>query len=284
MLPMNNLSHLGSRRFCVASLGLLLWLGGALYSPARADEVCSEANRENICFKMRHLRAGINAFDSQRELMQLNPPFFAALGVAMQDTAKKLRLEYGLAIIDHIEALLRLETLSKKVAEQAAYGNPDMLTTANQIRFQCMTCHSTERRGGGVDWSEIFAYDWQAIAKHCNSGQNINPYLCRSMNAMLSSYGYLLTANQAKLFNYSMTEQAALELVRILADLKQKRFEHLPEDWRAQAETEARTIAQMAKEKNPAVFEQATRITNTCERCHQQTGPSAPLVLPAFRW
>ena len=253
---------------------------------AQAEGVCEGANRQNVCLKMRHLRASINVLDAQRELMQINPNFYTAMGLSLSSAAAKARMDYGYGIPEHITGLSRVEQMSIDMANQALTGDLNMVKTANVIRFQCATCHAQNSgTAGNVDWDNIFKYDWEEIAKHCN-GEQHNPYLCRSMNGMLSAYGYLLTAYDADLTNFAMTREAADEIVRILTDIKVKGFDHLPEDLRLIAENEAREVSQMARDQNPDVFERASKITNACQQCHARASGSrpAPLNLSKFKF
>jgi hypothetical protein len=238
---------------------------------AFAEGVCEGSNREGVCLKMRHLRASVNALDAQRELMQITPNYLVSLGVVLLNTAQKVRADYGFGIPEHLMGLSGIEKLSRDLTAQAAANNVEMLKTANLIRNQCASCHATSNHVGGVDWDNIFDYDWNAIAAHCNSSE-ANPYLCKSMNGMLSAYGYLITGYQAGLPDFAMTRQAAEEIARILVDLKAKGFNHLPEELRAQAEAEAREVSAMAADKNPDVFLRATQITNACQKCHEKAG------------
>lgn len=256
-----------------------------LSSTAQAEGVCEGANRTNVCLKMRHLRASINALDSQRELMQINPSYFAAIGLAISNAAVKSKADYGFGIPEHIQGLSGVERMGIDLATQAASGDMEMLKTANSIRYQCATCHAPSNNAGDVDWENIFKYDWESITKHCNAAE-YNPYLCRSMNGMLSAYGYMITAYQAELPNFTMTRQSADEIVRILTDIKEKGFNHLPEDLRLLALNEAREVSQMAQDENPAVFERATRITNACQQCHERGSYSRPASLnfKKFSW
>jgi hypothetical protein len=253
---------------------------------AYAEGVCEGSNKESVCLKMRHMRASINALDAQRELMQVNPSFFAALGAALRQTAAKVRTEYGIGIPEHLMGISGVERLGEELAIEAVDNNIDMLKTANQIRNQCASCHASGNSAGGVDWDQIFNYDWNEITQHCNKGER-NPYLCRSMNGMLSAYGYLMTAHDANMPNFSMTQQAADEITRILVDIQVKGFNHLPEDLRDAAEAEARMISKMAADKNPEVFERATQITNACQKCHALSSVSTSfksLGLGKFSW
>jgi len=248
-------------------------------SIALASGVCEDSSRKDICLKMRHMRASINALDAQRELMQVNPSYFEAMGAVLIMTVNKVQKEYGLGIPEHFMGLSGVEKLSIQLTKEASDRNVDMLKTANLIRNECATCHSTTNTNGSIDWDKIFNYDWNAIAEHCNNSDH-NPYLCRSMNGMLSAYGYILTAQEANLPNFAMTQQTADEVVRILVDLKVKKFNHLPEDLRNQAESAAREVSQMAAELNPNVFERATHMTAACQQCHAQTrrGPEFNLT------
>jgi hypothetical protein len=246
-------------------VGLMIF-GGTTQAAA---SMCTSSDKPEVCYNMRHLRASINALDAQRELMQVNPGYLAALGLALRDTAVYIRSIIGPGIPEHHMGLSGVERLGGELATQAATMNTDMLKTANVIRNQCATCHGPANPNGGVDWDRVFNYDWQQITEHCNTAER-NPYLCRSMNGMLSAYGYLLTGHDAKKRDFTMTRQAADEIARILVDLRTKGFNHMPEELRSQAEADARVIAQMAMEKNPEVFERATRMTNACQECHER--------------
>ncbi|MEQ1664975.1 MAG: hypothetical protein ABL927_06320 [Bdellovibrionales bacterium] len=236
-----------------------------------AEGACDDSSRKSVCLKMRHMRASINALDAQRELMQVNPAFISALGSVLVVTVEQVKNDYGIGIPEHLMGLAGVEKLSAQLTQEAINKDVNMLKTANIIRNQCASCHATSQTDGRIDWDRIFNYDWNAITEHCNSDDH-NPYLCRSMNGMLSSYGYLLTAYEAGLPNYQMTEQAANEVVRILVDIKQKGFSHLPEDLRNQSEAEARIVSKMATERNPQVFKRATQMTEVCQQCHVRSG------------
>lgn len=244
---------------CLLVLGTQSSWAGVCRSGSGADQLCS---------RMRHLRAQIFALDSQRELMQINSSYMYAMGLSISDNANMILPLLGLGIPEHHMGISGAARLGKELSNQAYRNDGDMVVTANQIREQCITCHAQERPPGGVKWDEIFRKDWTYISIQC-AQPGRNPYLCKSMNGMLSAYGYLFTAQDASVQDFSMTEQAAMEIARILADLKSKNFSHLPEEYRQKAEGDARELASLAAAKNPAAFERIKTVANACMECHK---------------
>ncbi len=226
-------------------------------------------NRE-VCYKMNHLRAQIHALDGQRELMQMNPSFYTAIGKSLSTTADTILHLLGPGLPEHQQGLAGVKQLGDEIASNATKNDVSMAVNANLVRSKCATCHATANPAGGVKWDDIFKTDWTQISMRC-SDFGRNPYLCKSMNGMLSSYGYLLTGYNADMKNYEMTEQAANEVVRILTDIKAKNFRHLPEPLRLQAESAAREVATLAAQRDPAVFERSLSVANACMQCHQAT-------------
>jgi len=229
----------------------------------------AQADTSGVYLKMAHLRAQINAMDAQRELMQINLPYMEALGTNLSATAEDVLNNIGPGIPEHQMGLSGVSRLGTQIADLASKNNVDLLVKANSVRNQCVACHGDTNPPGGVDWDSIFRSDWNHITDRCN-GNNKNPYLCKSMNGMLSAYGSLLTASNAEIQNFEMTRYAADEIVRILVDLKTKNFHHLSSALRDEAEADARELSHLAAQRNPVAFEKILTVTNACTKCHER--------------
>lgn len=247
-------------------------------TPTHAASLCDEPlrNRE-ICLGMQHMKAQIHALDAQRELMQVNPSYLGNLGRTLSETAHELVRKFGPSIPEHLRGLNGVDRLGQDLASKAAKNDSDMMRVANTIRMNCATCHTADAGNSHQPrWDQVFGSDWGKIATHCSeAGQN--PYLCRSMNGMLSAYGYLLTSYQFNARDFGMTSQASREIIRILEDVQAKNFTHLPEDLRKEALAAAKEVNLLASARDPMAFEKGVGVVNACLKCHEQEfGPSDP--------
>ena len=245
-----------------------------------AVQAMSAATDEEIALQMRYLRAQINALDAQRELMQINASYMDVLGRSLSKTAEDVLMDIGPGIPEHQMGLSGVSRLGLEISKLAKNNDVEMLVRANEVRNQCATCHTEANPPGGVDWDHIFRSDWNHTVLHCNT-QARSPYLCRSMNGMLSAYGTLLTAYEAEIENFEMVEYSATEIVRILKDLKAKNFRHLPENLRMKAEKDAADLLQLAVDRNPDAFQKAPGITAACTQCHAQAASGGGWTSPA---
>jgi hypothetical protein len=159
--------------------------------------------------------------------------------------------------------------MGQELASKAARGDARMMATANSIRSNCATCHSEINPPNGIGWYDIFRYDWSQISYRCNQFGK-NPYLCKSMNGLLSAHSYHRTSYEAKIEDYDLTREAAVEMVRILEDLKKQGFRHLPEKRREDAIVAAQEVADMARARDSAVFEKSRTLMNACMQCHAE--------------
>ena len=250
---------------------------GILFSAhAFGAAVCDDPTRNTaICEKMYHLRSQIFALDAQRELMQVNPDYMKAIGRSLSVTAKDILRRIGPGLPEHHQALSGVVRSGENLSDLAAKADPQMLVQANTIRMNCATCHNS-RLSGNPSWEDVFGNDWAKISVQCVM-EGKNPYLCKSMNGMLSAYGYLYTGFRTDIQDFTMTAEAADEIVRILEDLKRKNFYHLPEELRSAALQLARETSSLARARNTAAFEKGYSIMNTCTKCHDEKfGPVDP--------
>lgn len=252
----------------------LMLLIGLVSLTAFSNERVLNSNEQDVILRMRTLRAQINLFDAQKELMQINFPYLAAVGTSLNSNANEILKILGPGLPEHQMGISGAAQLGSEIAELASKEDVLALNKANLVRNNCATCHASENPPGGVNWDQLFQYDWSSIVVGCNSADK-NPYLCRSMNGLLSAYGYLLASKEAHIEDFEMTGQVANELVRILVDIKTKNFNHLPEDIRSKAEKDSRELASLAQDRNPSVFEKAPGVIKACQECHSKVSYSS---------
>lgn len=253
------------------SLTKLLSLSAVLIftnSMAHAAGLCGvNSTSPDWCNRMGHLRATINSLDSQRELMQMNFEHLLNLGVSLEQNAQQLQSITPTKVADHAQALDTIKTMGADLTRLSKLSSPEALVVANSVRSQCLNCHNSSNPTREIIWNDVFGYDWFKVSKDC-SMEGRNPYLCKSMNAMMTSYNHLLTAYKAGIKNYAVTGSVGKEVVRVLRDLKEKNFNHLGEANRQMAEAKAQEVVDLAKAQNPDVFEKAFDLTSTCMNCH----------------
>lgn len=240
-----------------------------------AADLCDEhAADQEICYKMNNLRAQIHALDAQRELMQVNPSYLEAFGFSLARSARAILKIIKPGIPEHNMGLAEVAKLGNELAKNAIESDSSaMLITANLVKNNCATCHTGRNPANGNDWNRVFKNDWSVISKRCNEPGR-NPYLCKSMNGILSAYSFQGTAASANIQDFEMTQKTSEEVMRILVDLKNKKFKHFDSKLRDRAEATAAEVAQLASEKNALAFEKSKELLNTCTQCHQATGNS----------
>lgn len=246
-----------------------------LFSMHAFGAVCDDPTRNTvICEEMSHLQAQIFVLDAQRELMQVNPAYTKAVGQTLTATARSVLRHMGPGLPEHRQALSSVASGGENLSALAEQRDPQMLVQANLLRVNCATCHQS-RLNGNPSWKDLFGNDWTKIAATCATGGK-NPYLCKSMYGMLSAYGYLYSGFRTNVQSLEMTAEAADEIIRILEDLKQKNFNHLPEELRQEALQAARETSQLARANNTAAFEKGYGIMNACTKCHDERNNLPP--------
>ena len=222
---------------------------------------------------MNHLRSQVHVADAQRELMQVNWRYMETLGKALSATARSLLGLVSPGIPEHLQGLSGVLKSGEEISSLAASQDPKVMTVANLLKLNCTSCHSGTHADGTPGMGDLFTKSWTEISAHC-AQEGKNPYLCKSMNGMITAFGYLQSAESSKLTHFEMTEQAASEIVRILEDLKAKNYQHLPEALRMEALEAAREVQLLARSRNPGAFVKGTEIINACLKCHDsQMGP-----------
>ena len=244
------------------------------FANAQASGICMDPMHDNdICQRMRHLKATINGVDAQRDLVVINYPYMEALAANMRENGSAMLQHLEDSNSSHAKGIRNLVFLATQMQQTAIDKDPETFTRANLIRNNCMTCHAADNPTSGVKWNEVFKRDWAQITVGCNS-EGRNPYLCKSMNGMVTAYGQMITAYVAGITDYRLTEMSSLEVVRILQSLKMNNYVHMQEDIRKEAEDRATEIAALAKAQNPEVFEKSFELPNSCMHCHESIGGS----------
>jgi hypothetical protein len=256
----------------LAITGMLLT--ALISSNSLAAGLCTDPlHQQEVCFRMKHMRSTINAIDAQRELMRINYDYLGVLASSLKTNSTEIVGKISMENPDHVEGLKAIGRMASDMESYSKLGNPNAVVSANMLRSRCVSCHTNDSPPSGVKWGDVFKYDWEKISKNCNLPGR-NPYLCKSMNGMLSAYGQLMTAYIAGIKNFELTEQASTEVVRILQEIKKHNFLHMSEAIRAEAEAKATEIVNLAKAKDESVFEKSYQLPQTCMKCHEENGQS----------
>lgn len=223
--------------------------------------------KDELCFKMRHLRSQVMALGAQRELMQVNYPYLAVLGREVALLANSIDAN-KLGELGHPDGLEGLKAGSESLVDLATQKDPLALSAANTLQKKCATCHTQSGPSGGShSWDKIFKHDWEQVSKNC-SKEGRQPYLCKSMNGLLSAYASILTAENAERKSLASVKVSAEEIARIAGDLKAKGMLHGSEVIMNDVETKALETVKLASENNEEAFTKATDITASCLECH----------------
>lgn len=242
--------------------------------------VCEDPTRDaDTCYKMRHLKSQINLMDAQRDLMQVNYGFMNALASDINDLVTDLLQNNNESGI--LTGLQGVQAAVIPVIEYSRMNDPRALISANQVRKQCLTCHSTFEPRSGFTWGEISRQSWTTITRKCNnelpathedynySNTPRNPYRCKSMHGMFSALEYFLTAKQANRLNFSMTEMASAEIVRISKDLIEKNMVHqYNPDLLVGVYSNAYQLYQLAQQQDASTDTKRVELSYSCASCH----------------
>lgn len=222
--------------------------------------------KDDLCFKMRHLRSQIMALGEQRELMQVNYSYLNILGQEVLALSNSIDPTKA-AELGHPEGLEGLKVGSQSLIDLSTQKDPLALAAANTLQKKCASCHNQTGPGGGHSWDKIFKHDWETVSKNCSREGRV-PYLCKSMNGMLSAYATILTGPNANQKNLGAVREGTLEVARIAADLKVKGMFHGSEETMNAVETKALLAAKLASENNEEAYNVAQEITTGCMECH----------------
>jgi mono/diheme cytochrome c family protein len=248
------------KSFIFTVVTMILGLNAAMGS------VCDDPLKGELCFNMRYLRSQVMALGEQRELMQVNYPYLGT--IAQEINAITLYLDQSKLVgVEHSPGILAIQAKAQTLLNEATAQDPMALATANVIQKQCASCHSQASASSGIGWDQIFKSDWEQIVKNC-SKEGRTPYLCRSMNGMMTAYAGIYSADQLGRQNYFSLKQSAMELARIATDLKAKKMFHGSEDMMDDVMVRTNEVVQLASAENPDVWAKATLITQSCMQCH----------------
>jgi len=251
-------------RFSVTFLfGLSLF---SVPSHAESTDSCLAPGRNTqTCFEMKQIRSALNLIDAQRDLMQLNYPYLEAVSQDLNFVLSSIiiRSESN----PHMGPLSAVRNQVSLLGSQAAAQDIRAVQTGNEIRSKCLACHAAEVAPAGRSWDEISKGSWDTQSKICLE-EGHNPYVCRSMLAMLAPLTYINAAERNNYQSYVMTEKVADEVGRIAKDMSQKKVLHSADLPFEQIALEAAVVATMAKNQNPAVFGYASNLRNSCMYCH----------------
>lgn len=239
---------------------------GLVQSNAAERPFCSDPMRRGeLCYNMRYLKSQVLALGAQRELMQVNYPYLQIIGLEIDSIAQNLR-DNKLINAEHESGILAVQEKAKQLATEAQASDYLALATANVIQKRCVACHSATAPISGIEWDQIFKNDWENIVKNC-SREGRTPYLCKSMNGMLSSYSGILASSQLGRKSFPALKQSALEIARIASDLQNKKIYHQTEPLSG-VQAKAEEVAKLAEQENPEAFEKGLMITQSCMQCH----------------
>ena len=262
---------------------LISFLGAVQVQAAR---VCStNTSHVEFCQKMNHLGTSINALESQSALMRFNPSYLLGMAFSVRETTEQLAPLLPQNISTHKDAFFRLHQMATQLDQESRSSNPEMYVTVNKISQTCQSCHSVSHQNpaqGQMHWNQMFGSNWSKIIAEC-SLDGKNPYMCKSMNAIAINFNHIVTASVAKIQNYTVTLTNAREILRILKDLRLKRFDHMGANVSQKAEQEAQAVIDLATQRNPLVFERARNLNQTCMQCHNQVAAFVPRSVSQFR-
>lgn len=249
----------------IVLLILVMTNGLFVYSQPNSAPLCSDPLHGELCYNMRYLRSQVLAIGAQRELMQVNYNYLNIIGGEISSIIKTLQ-DSQMISESHRAGLMGVQEKAQQLITEASAQDPQSLATANVIQKRCAACHSQTAPVSGIEWDQIFKNDWENIVKNC-SREGRTPYLCKSMNGMLSSYAGILAASQLGRKNFEALRASASEIVRISTDLQVKKLYHSTEPL-GNVQERAEEVARLAKEENPEAFEKGVLITQSCMQCH----------------
>ncbi len=243
---------------------------------AVAGSICDDPLASNmVCKEMKNMRSHILVLEAQRDLVQFNLPFVETVSASLAHTAETLSEKLPSDLISHRPALLAIARQAKQASRMAEGNNPDALMISNTLRMNCTTCHASDIELGEGKLGNVFKSDWNAITARCNQ-LGSNPYLCKQMYGMISNYGYIVSAYIAGIQDFKMTAEISSEMSRIAKDLKTKNFVHSRSELLQIVSNTADEATMLAKNQDPAAFEKAYSVIETCNKCHSETWGSSP--------
>jgi mono/diheme cytochrome c family protein len=250
----------------------------SLQSASADTGLCSDPLKGELCYNMVYLRSQMLALGEQRELMQVNYPYLSSIGKEIRDITEYL-FRSSLVGTIHAEGLQSIKTRSLTLVELANAEDPLAMAAANGIQKTCANCHTRNgSSSSGLSWEQIFKNDWDNIVKNC-SREGRTPYMCRSMNGMMTAYAGIFAQNQLGRKSVEALKQSAMEISRIATDLRNKRLLHDSTAIYEEVVAKADEVAQLADGDLEGAFAKGLLITQACMGCHGNLNVNRPWMV-----
>lgn len=237
-----------------------------------AGGLCSDPfHQTEVCERMRYLKASLNVLDGQRELNQVNYPYLAAIGATMKNDVVGIMNVIDMTEADHLKAL---KDLKNNVTELEALANASDIKAAGKsvgLKASCTTCHAGEKPPSGVKWGDVFYYNWTQVVQDCDNNGG-NPYICRNMNGLLTTYSHILTQMTTQIEDFEVLKQNGLEILRIFGEMKNVRAFHMKPELVEDAVNSAQELVKLADAKDSEAYTKAVLMANACSSCHTDFG------------
>lgn len=228
--------------------------------------VCDDPLKGELCYNMRYLRTQVMALGAQRELMQVNYNYLNTIGDEIQAVTNNIS-EGHLLSEAHLSGITEIKTQAQNLSTSARAEDPTALATANLIQKKCASCHNQNSPNSELGWDRIFKNDWEHIAKNCAREGRV-PFLCRSMNGMMTSYAGIFAASQLGRQNFNALQEGTKEIVRIASDLKAKKMIHTSDDLIDDVIHRGQVVLDLSAQKDLVAFEKGLEVTQSCMQCH----------------
>ena len=239
-----------------------------LASPSLRADDCEGKPRPQLCREMKQMRSGVVLLESQREMLQVNYAWLQVIGTELEQVATAILRK--MSSDQHMGVLNNVKDLARRIAMESERKAPEALSLANQMRFQCMACHAPTGNPPGSDpsWDLVFGeYNWDKVIEKCNAFGR-NPYLCRSMNALMSAYQYIERSHISGTHNFEGARHATLEIQRLASDLRVRGMLHGSETVLKSVESDAIQLAKAFSEKDLTAYDRAKSLMSSCAQCH----------------
>jgi cytochrome c peroxidase len=173
---------------------------------------------------------------------------------------------------NHLSPLKAVIEKTTRLAAEATKSSPNALVTANQIKAQCAACHTGQGTGAasGHLWTDIANYNWEVVHTACNKPGR-NPFLCKNMHGLASSYNFLVTGFEAQRENYDALSLSATEMLRISEALEATGVFHGNGDLIGALKNDVKAVLTVAHRRDPNAFEKSRNLGQACVSCH--SGP-----------
>jgi hypothetical protein len=245
---------------------LLLSSVGSLQMATAIENSCMAPGRNTgLCYEMKHIRSLLNVMEAQSDLMQSNFKLLETSALDMDRVVTSMLVRHSFNT--HMSYAQDVRAKAQLIASESHNASINAFQLVRELRESCQTCHAAELPPSGHKWEEISAGHWNKLTANC-SAVGRNPYVCRSMFAMLVSLNYFNTSRDSGFQNFQMISELGSEIVRVANDLDVKKAVHTPELAFNEIKMRALELVVLANSEDPAVFEKSQEMQLTCLRCH----------------